>query len=208
MALPSQIDAYLKALDGVSGLYTMAALAKEGLMGAYFDKIIFLYEMQTGGLMFQGAAAASFALTAGVPIATMAGVYVALGSGYYQAREQAKQENKLMGFAQGFVMAISNWRWSHVVSRFRRYNIRINVVDEAMNDIRVKYYHEGLKLGFLAGVVVPADVRKQLVSALRKAGNISAPKEWSANSDVARNQQIDYVIEMAAAGIRSNLITM
>ncbi|HUF04697.1 MAG TPA: hypothetical protein VMM38_11045 [Aridibacter sp.] len=208
MALPSQIDAYLKALNGAGGMYTMALMAKEGLLSSYYDKLIYLYEMQTGGLMFQGTAAASFALTAGVPIATMAGVYVALGSGYYQAREQAKHENKLMGFAEGFVMAISNWKWSHVVSRFSRKRLRINVADEAMDGIRVKYYHEGLKLGFLAGTVLPSDVRKQAVSAIRSAGKITAPKGWSDDADVARNQQISYVIDMATAGIRHRLITM
>lgn len=62
--------------------------------------------------------------------------------------------------------------------------------------------------GFLAGKVLPADAKKAIVSKLREAGKVSAPKEWSRNSDVARNQQISYVIEMAAAARRNNLISV
>lgn len=206
MSLESVTAEYLRQLDKVGGLFALAAASRAGLLNAYYSNIIAVYEATQGGLMYGGAAAGSLALTAGVPIVTAVGVWVALGSGYYQAREEAKKEEAMSGFSQGFVMAVMNWQWTHVVSRFQRPHLNINKFDEQMNSIRVNSYHGGLMRGFLAGRVLPADVKKAIVSKLREAGKISAPKEWSRNSDVARNQQISYVIEMAAAGRRNNLI--
>jgi hypothetical protein len=156
--------------------------------------------------MFTGAGAAGFALTAGVPIVTMVGVWVALGSGYYQAREDAKNENTISGFSQGFVMAISDWKWNHVATRFNRPHLIINHFDAKMDEIRVESYHRGLKSGFLAGIALPPEARKEYIHKIRKAGNIHSPKEWSRNADDARNQQVSYVIEMAAAARRYQII--
>lgn len=156
--------------------------------------------------MYGGAAAGSLALTAGVPIITAVGVWVALGSGYYQAREEAKAEEAMSGFSQGFVMAVLKWEWKHVTSRFQRPYLRINHFDPAMDAIRVNSYHDGLMRGFLAGKVMPDDVKKAIVRNLREAGNVHGPKEWSRDSDIARNQQVSYVIELAAAARRKNLI--
>lgn len=103
-------------------------------------------------------------------------------------------------------MAIIGWQWDHVVSRFQRPFLRINRFDEAMDSIRVNSYHEGLKLGYLAGKAMPPDMRKVYSRKIRQVGNIHGPKEWSRNGDVARNQQISYVIEMATAAIRYQLI--
>ena len=206
MSLESVTADYLKSLTGVGGLYSMAALSKAGLLDAYYTNIIALYEATQGGLMYTGAATGSLALTAGLPIVTMVGVWVALGSGYYQARQEAKNENTRSGFSQGFVMAILGWKWSHVVTRFRRPYLRINKFDEEMDSIRVNSYHKGLKAGFLAGTALSADAKKEYSRKIRRSGNVHAPKEWSENEDDARNQQISYVIDMATTGLKFQII--
>jgi hypothetical protein len=80
-----------------------------------------------------------------VPLITAVSVWVALGAGYYQAREQSKEENAIAGFSQGFVMAILKWKRHNVVARFRRPYLRINKADEGMDVIRVNSYHLGLQ---------------------------------------------------------------
>ena len=206
MSLESVTAEYMRQLDKVGGLFSLAAAARAGLLNTYYGNILALYDATQGGLMYGGAAAGSLALTAGVPIVTAVGVWVALGSGYYQARQEAKREEAMSGFSQGFVMAVLKWQWSHVVARFQRQYLSINKFDEQMNSIRVNSYHGGLMRGFLAGRVLPDDVKKEIVKKLREAGNVSAPKDWSRNSDIARNQQISYVIELAGAGRRHRLI--
>jgi len=206
MSLESVTAEWMQQLTKVGGLYTLAAAARAGLLDAYYGNIIALYEATQGGLMYTGAAAGSFALTAGLPIVTAVGVWVALGSGYYQAREEAKKDETMSGFSQGFVMAILGWKWSHVVPLFRRPYLSINKFDEQMNSIRVNSYHAGLKTGFLAGMVLPEDGKKAYRAKIRRAGNVTGPKEWSRDDDVARNQQVSYVIDMAAAGRRYGII--
>lgn len=207
MSLESVTAEWMQQLTKVGGLYSLAALSKAGLLDTYYSGIIALHNATEGGLMFSSAAAGSFALTAGVPVVAAVGVWVALGSGYYQAREELKKEEVMSGFSQGFVMAISNWKWDHVVSRFQRPYLRINHFDGAMDSIRVNSYHEGLKKGYLAGTVLPDEGKKTYVRKIRKAGGVHGPNEWSRNSDTARNQQVSYVIEMAAAAQRFKIIT-
>ncbi|MCY7345334.1 MAG: hypothetical protein LH614_03865 [Pyrinomonadaceae bacterium] len=168
--------------------------------------IVATIEATEGGLMFDNAAAASFGLTAGVPVVTMVGVWVALGSGYYQAREEARNENTVSGFSHGFVTAILGWRWEHVVVRFRRTHLKINSADAAMDSIRVNSYHSGIKSGYLAGTILPPEAKKAYISKIRNAGNIHGPKNWDADKDVARNQQISYVIELATTALRYQII--
>jgi hypothetical protein len=206
MSLESVTAEWMQQLTKVGGLYSLAALSRAGLLNAYYGNMLALYDATQGGLMYGGAAAGSFALTAGLPIVTMVGVWVALGSGYYQAREEAKNENTLSGFSQGFVMAILKWKWSAVVSRFQRPYLSINKFDEQMNSIRVNSYHTGLKAGYLAGKVLPDETKKSYVKKIRSAGNVHGPKEWSADEDEARNQQISYVIDMATTAIRFQII--
>ncbi len=205
MELDSNTAKYLQDLSKVGGLYTLAVASKAGLLDAYYTGLIGLYEAQTGGLV-AGAGVGSFALTAGVPVITAVGVWVALGSGYYQAREEAKNANTMSGFAQGFVMAILKWKWHHVASRFQRPYLRINKFDEQMDSIRVTSYHKGLKSGFLAGTALSDEAKKEYIKKIRSAGNVHAPKEWSRDDDTARNQQISYVIELAGAALRLQII--
>ena len=206
MSLESVTQEWMQQLTRVGGVYTLAAISKAGLLDAYYGGIISLYEATQGGLMYTGAATGSFALTAGLPVVTAVGVWVALGSGYYQARQEAKSEESMSGFSQGFVMAILGWRWNQVATRFSRPYISINAFDSEMDSIRVNSYHAGLKAGFLDGVALPSDGKKSFSRVLRKAGNVHGPKEWSRDSDISRNQQISYVIDMASAGRRYNLI--
>jgi hypothetical protein len=206
MSLESVTAEWMQQLTKVGGLYSLAAISRAGLLNAYYANILAVVDAANGGLMFTGAAAGSFALTAGVPVVTAVGVWVALGSGYYQAREEAKQEETMSGFSQGFIMAISNWKWDHVVARFRRPYLSINKFDEKMNSIRVNSYHEGLKKGYLAGLVLPDEARKAYVKKIRQTGGVYSPSQWSGGEYEKRNQQISYIIEMAAAARRSQII--
>jgi hypothetical protein len=206
MPVDSITARYLESLTKVGGLYTLAAASKAGLLDAYYGGIIALYNATQGGLMYTGAAAGSFALTAGLPIVTAVGVWVALGSGYFQAREEAKRSETLSGFSQGFVMAIIGWKWNNVVDRFRRPYLSINAFDQQMDVIRVNSYHAGLKTGYLAGLALAETARKEYSSKIRKAGGIKGPKDWSRDSDIARNQQISYVIDMATTALKHKII--
>ena len=46
-----------------------------------------------------------------------------------------------------------------------------------------------------------------LTEKIRSAGGIHGPKNWSGDQDVARNQQISYVIEMASTARKLRIIT-
>ncbi|HQU85603.1 MAG TPA: hypothetical protein PKY59_20885 [Pyrinomonadaceae bacterium] len=196
---------YLEEIGKFSGLYVLAAASKGGVLNTYYANIIALYEAQTGGLV-AGAGVGGFALTAGVPLITAVGVWVALGSGYYQAREAFKNENTLTGFSQGFAAAIAKWKWNHVADRFRRPPLRINRFDEGMDKIRVEYYHKGLQTGYLAGMVLPDALKKEYVRKIRGGGNSGAPSQWSNNEYEARNQQISYIIFLAAQALKTGII--
>lgn len=205
MSLESVTAEYMRQLDRVSPFFTYAAVSRAGLLDTYFNGIISLFEAQNGGFMF-GEAAGSLALTAVLPIVTLVGVWVALGSGYSQAREEAKNKNTFSGFSQGFAAAILQWRWVHVVPRFQRPFLNINTMDEAMNSIRVNSYHTGLKTGFLAGLAMPNQAKRGYVHKIRQGGDVHAPKDWSNNEDTARNQQIAYVIDLATSAVRLQII--
>ncbi len=197
---------YLENLGKVSGLWTMAAASRAGVLNAYYDQILMIIDAEEGGLMFGTAAAVDLGLTAGLPVIAMVGVAVALGSGYYQAREEARNDNFASGFSQGFVMAILDWDWRHAVTRFGRTRQNINHYDEQMDSIRVSSYHSGLKKGYLAGRALPPAGRKAYAKKIRSAGGIHGPKNWSENDDVARNQQISYVIDMASTARKLRII--
>lgn len=196
---------YLEDISKFSGLYVMAAASKAGVLNTYYANLIALMDAQAGGLV-AGAGVGSFALTAGLPVITAVGVWVALGSGYYQAREEAKNQNTMSGFSQGFVMAILKWKWHNVVSRFQRPFLRINKFDEEMDSIRVTSYHKGLKSGFLAGTALSDEAKKEYVKKIRNGGNVHAPKQWSEDEDTARNQQISYVIDLATTALKLQII--
>jgi hypothetical protein len=143
---------------------------------------------------------------AALPVVAMAGVFVALGSGYAAARVMVANENTASGFSQGFVTGLLSWEWHHVVDRFRMPFLRINRMDGATDAIRVNAYHGGLKAGWAAAAALDPAARKAYLSKMRKLGGVQGPKAWSTNRDVARNEQISYVIALAAAGRRYGII--
>jgi hypothetical protein len=137
-----------------------------------------------------------------VPVIAMVGVFLALGSGYAAAREAVRNENTVSGVSQGFVMGLLDWTWRQAVDRFgRRSVIRINAMDEATDVIRVNAYNRGLRAGYDFAATLSADEKKAYLSRIRKFGGIRVPKNWNRNRDA----QISYVIELAAAALRSFL---
>jgi len=158
------------------------------------------------------------ALTAGVPIAVAIGTWIALGSGYAAARKKIRRDGFMTGYSRGFVMGVLKWHWQHAVDRFgMRYVIRKNVWDGEMDRQEALGNNEGLRNGYAAGDGVPetwydkdldkvVDKKKAYRIALRKAAGITAAGEWSRNWDEARLQQRNYVVELAAKGLKSGLI--
>jgi Domain of unknown function (DUF4157) len=135
-----------------------------------------------------------------VPVIAMVGVFVALGSGYAAAREAVRNENTVSGLSQGFVMGLLDWSWRQAIDRFGRWSvIRINAMDEATDVIRVNAYNRGLRAGYDFAATLSADEKKAYLRQIRKFGGIRVPKSWS------RDDQISYVIALAAAALRSFL---
>lgn len=135
-----------------------------------------------------------------VPVIAMVGVFVALGSGYYAAREAVKNENTVSGLSQGFVMGLLNWTWGQARELFGRWSVlRINAMDEATDVIRVNAYNRGLRTGYDFAATLSAAEKKAYLRQIRKFGGIRVPKNWN------RETQISYVIDLAAAALRSFL---
>lgn len=154
----------------------------------------------TSGVATLGGAG-SLALTAGVPIVVAAGVWVMLGSGYYQARQIARKNGVLTGFAQGFTMGILNWKWEQAVSRFgKRFVVNPNTFDPQASKEEAMGYNEGLVAGYAAGYASSDDMKKAFRITLRKLAGRTDSGDWSRNSDVAYQQQTSYVIQLSGAG--------
>jgi hypothetical protein len=161
---------------------------------------------------------ASLALTLGVPLVAAVGVWVMLGSGYYQARKEIRRKGFMSGFSQGFTMGVLKWDWHQAVQRFaKRFVIRRNAFDSVMDREEALGYNEGLIKGWAAGSAVwekyydarlgkVVDKKKAYRIALRRLADRHDSSPWSANEDMARLQQVDYVINLAAAGLKHGLI--
>ena len=164
--------------------------------------------------------AAGLAVTMGIPLVVAVGSWVMLGAGYYQARKEIRQKGYMSGFSQGFTMGVLKWTWEQAVQGFAvKFVIRKNVWDSVMDREEALGYNEGLIKGWAAGSAVwetwydknqnkVVDKKKDYRIALRRLANIHADGEWSRNPDEARLQQRNYVIELAAAGMRHGLIVM
>jgi hypothetical protein len=151
------------------------------------------------GASVVGGGASAFAAGA-VPVITMVGVFLALGSGYAAARKAVRNENTVSRLSQGFVMGLLGWEWRQVVDRFGRlFVIPINAVDEATDVIRVNAYNRGLRAGYEFGAGLSVDVKKAYLRDIRKFGGVRVPLNWT------RDDQVTYVIELAAAAVRSFL---
>ena len=202
-----------RAATAASGTLFFYA-ARPDAFAAWTNQIMTLLSIQEGttgvtvasGGTLIGTGAAGALADGAVPVVAMVGVWVALGSGYAEAREQARNENSLLGFAQGFTMGVLDWQWGQAASRFGRRYLKINHVDGQMDVIRVVSYNGGLKTGFGAGSGLAADARKKYRIALRRLAGISGSSTWSAQEDVARNEQISYVIALSSAGMRNGIL--
>jgi hypothetical protein len=97
-------------------------------------------------------------------------------------------------------MGLLDWTWGQARDRFGRWSvIRINAMDEATDVIRVNAYNRGLRAGYDFAATLSADEKKAYLRQIRKFGGIRVPKSWS------RDDQISYVIALAAAALRSFL---
>jgi hypothetical protein len=134
------------------------------------------------------------------------GVWVALGSGYYEARQIAQQKGALSGFSHGFVAGILKWTWPQLRDRFGIRSAGKNPWDQGVAVAEAKGYNNGLKTGFGMGNAVPDDAKKAYRIQLRKLTRIHGSGPWSQNADEAYLQQRNYLIDLAAAGVRYGVI--
>ncbi len=74
----------------------------------------------------------------------MVGVFAALGSGYQEARNQARNENTISGSLKASLRATRAALGAHASAGSYQY-LRINAADEAMDSIQVTAYNGGLK---------------------------------------------------------------
>jgi hypothetical protein len=201
MEYDSATAAYLQNLGKAAGLYTLALRSQLGLLDAYYNSLLTLYDAERGALMFTDAAAAGFLLYGGLPVVTMAGVFVALGSGYAAAREAVQNENDRIGFAEGFVMGLLGWSGSQVKYLFGRFGVlRIYQADEELNSIRVKAYNAALAAGYTAAKALPKAAQKEYLSKLRKLAGHPSAGNWT------RNDQISFVIDLATTALKKGVI--
>jgi hypothetical protein len=229
MGLPSPSDMYnagyqtadyLKSLERLHYLVSIAATMKSGAWEAFLDIQVAQYEAIAKAAadaalraqmaaLGRGAAAAGVAVV--VPAVIFSAVLTALGVGYYQAHEAARKEEGVSGFSHGFVMGLLGWEWRHVKERFTRQFFRMNHYDEAMDVIRVNAYRQGLLAGFLTGLVFPPGAKKEYLRKIQEGAGASAAG-WSAHSDQweermrAQRVQINYVIDLAVSARRKGIV--
>lgn len=146
-----------------------------------------------------------------IPVVAMVAVQVALGAGYYQAREKAKKDEFVSGFARGFIIGLLKWELRFTIDRFWDNAVARDSWDEAMPTIRAQAHNEGLIAGRVAGLA-KSDAEKQVylkwltkVSDASTAGWTSRSDNWNERMR-ARRVQLNYVIEMAVAARKLGLV--
>jgi hypothetical protein len=163
----------------------------------------FIAALQRAGVLRSvtaGGGAADAAMIV-LPIAVfIGGCYALFYMPYADAQDAYRTEETQSGYTHALVAALIGWEWRHVSSRFKRQYIRINVVDEEMNKIRVVAYNLGLVVGYSIGKALPPDVAKAILRSIRKVANEPIPAVWD------RLSQISYVITLGAAARRSGII--
>jgi hypothetical protein len=208
------LAAHREAVARVGGLFAAGYALKTGALDVWVEKVMIQLAIKEGttgvtvasggGLLATGAAGAAAA--GAIPVVGMVGVWAALGSGYLEAREQAKSEHSASGFSHGFVAAVLGWAWRHAVSRFGRRYLRMNRFDGEHDQIRVLSYNGGLKSGFLAGSALPDEAKKAYRLWLRKLAGRTDAGPWSGDADAARREQVAYVTALAAAARKHGVI--
>lgn len=143
---------------------------------------------------------------AGVSIAVAVGVWVALGAGYLQGRQRARERGFMTGFSRGVVTGALNWKWPVVWDRFRVRRSYINYADPMAGKHEAVAENEGLFLGYCISSPLSEEKKKNFRKALRALAGRTDDGAWSQDRDIARNQQYDYVIALAVAGVQKGLI--
>lgn len=143
-------------------------------------------------------AAAELGTTLVLPLQIWVEVYVMLGAPYRKAQILVRNENFVSGFSQGFVTGLLRWDWPQTRSRFARFSPDFNTSGAFdLGFISANARNEGLRNGYIHASLFPDIVKKKILSLLRSGSPGTQAGNWS------RNEQISFVIELAAAGRRS-----
>lgn len=143
--------------------------------------------------------------------ATAVGGWIALGSGYYGARRNWRNENLLNGFVYGFVTGLIGWSGRQVAEHFGKWNvIRRNAFDGQMDVIEVNSYNEGLKKGFVLADGLPESDKKGFLSEIRHSAHVPVPSkdEWTDNERVQDNYVDALALVMRLSFIGSGDLTL
>jgi len=143
--------------------------------------------------------------------ATAVGGWISLGSGYYAARQNWRNENLLNGFVYGFVTNLIGWSGREVAEHFGKWNvIRQNAFDGQMDVIEVNSYNEGLKKGFFLADGLSASDQKDFLREIRHSGHVAAPSkdEWTGNERVQNNYVDALALVMRLSFIGSGDLTL
>lgn len=145
-------------------------------------------------------AAVDLATTAGLPLQIWIQVFVTLGAPYREAQILVRNENFVSGFTQGFVTGLLKWSWAQTRSRFVRFSPDFNTSGAVdLGFISANARNEGVRNGHLHASLLSDATKKKILSHLRSLSPTTHAGNWD------RNAQISYVIELAAAGRRTNL---
>ena len=132
----------------------------------------------------------TFVAGLGSVAATAVGGWVALGSGYYAARKNWRNENFTNGFVVGFASGLLGWSGRQVAGHFGKWGVvRQNAFDGQMDVIEVRAYDEGLRKGYDLAVGLSDADRKSYLSQLRHSVHLNVPsrESWSYNTAVQDN---------------------
>lgn len=140
-----------------------------------------------------------------ISIAVAVGVYVSLGAGYYEARQRVRARGFMTGYSRGFSAGVLNWKWPMAASRFIARRPYLNAMDQNAGQMEAAANNEGLFVGFCLGAAAPDEAKKRYRIALRRLARRTDDAAWSRNAERARNEQIDYLVALAGAGLRHGL---
>jgi hypothetical protein len=167
-----------------------------------------VYTTGTTGFVMGTAAFAAGLLSLA---ATAVGGWIALGSGYYGARRNWRNENLLNGFVYGFVTSLLGWSGRQVAEHFGKWNvIRQNAFDGQMDVIERNSYDEGLKKGFVLADGLSENDRKDFLREIRHSAHVPVPSrdEWTDNERVQDNYVDALALVMRLCFIGSGDLTL
>lgn len=162
------------------------------------------------GTLVAGAGTTAAAIV--IPVVALVAVGMALGAPYYQAREEAKKEGFASGFAQGFITGLLNWELRFTIDRFWDNAVARNDFDRSLPFIKAASFNTGLLNGRLAGLAKDDNEKKRYLLGLKMLTTVSSAG-WTSRSDDwmeqmrARKVQVNYVIDLAAAARKHQLLS-